>query len=251
MDKVIASAMDAVAEITDGASIAVGGFGVCGTPQVLIDALLEAGATNLTAVSNNAGVDNDGLGTLLAAGRISRVIASYVGENRDVSRQFLAGLLSVELTPQGTLAERLRAGGAGIPAFYTATGVGTQVADGGLPWRFSAEGTVVEASPPKEVRTFGGRDYILEEAITTDYALVRAAVADRHGNLVFHASAQNFNPLCAVAARVTIVEAQTIVEAGAIDPSHVQLPGVYVQKVVAAPATRPGGARSSQRTEDR
>ncbi|MGH6654605.1 MAG: CoA transferase subunit A [Actinocrinis sp.] len=233
MDKVVTSA-DAVADIPDGASVAVGGFGLCGIPSTLIAALLAGGATGLRVVSNNCGVDGWGLGLLLEAGRISRMTSSYVGENKEFARQYLSGELEVELTPQGTLAERLRAGGAGIPAFYTATGVGTQVADGGLPWRYGPDGAIVVSSPPKEVRTFNGRDFILEEAITTDFALIRAAVADRHGNAVFNGSALNFNPLAAMAGRVCVLEAERIVEPGEIPPAHVQLPGVHVHRVIEA-----------------
>nr|WP_308469854.1 CoA transferase subunit A [Kineococcus rubinsiae] len=232
MDKVV-GATEAVAGIADGASIAVGGFGLSGIPWILVEALLEQGAGGLTVVSNNCGVDGAGLGLLLAAHRIDRVIASYVGENKEFARQYLAGELQVELTPQGTLAERLRAGGAGIGAFYTPTGVGTQVADGGLPWRYHADGTVALASPPKEVRTFLGREMVLEEGIVTDVTLVRAAVADRHGNAVFHAAARNFNPLAAMAGRFTVLEAERVVEAGEIHPDDVHLPGIFVQQVVA------------------
>jgi 3-oxoacid CoA-transferase subunit A len=228
------TAAEAVADIPDGASIAVGGFGLCGIPSTLIAALLARGSTDLRVVSNNCGVDGWGLGLLLEAGRISRMTSSYVGENKEFARQYLAGELEVELTPQGTLAERLRAGGAGIPAFYTATGVGTQVAEGGLPWRYASDGTVAVASPPKEVRQFGGREYILESAITTDFALVRAAVADRHGNAVFNGSALNFNPLAAMAGRICVLEAERIVEPGEIAPASVQLPGVHVHRVIEA-----------------
>lgn len=227
------AATEAVAGIADGASIAVGGFGLSGIPWILVEALLEQGAAGLTVVSNNCGVDGAGLGLLLAAHRIDRVIASYVGENKEFARQYLAGELEVELTPQGTLAERLRAGGAGIGAFYTPTGVGTQVADGGLPWRYHPDGTVALASPRKEVRTFRGREMVLEESIVTDVALVRAAVADRHGNAVFHAAARNFNPLAAMAGRFTVLEAERVVEAGEIHPDDVHLPGIFVQQVVA------------------
>ncbi len=233
MDKVVTTA-EAVADIPDGASIAVGGFGLCGIPSTLIAALLARGSTDLRVVSNNCGVDGWGLGLLLEAGRIARMTSSYVGENKEFARQYLAGELEVELTPQGTLAERLRAGGAGIPAFYTATGVGTQVAEGGLPWRYAPDGTVAVASPPKEVRTFGEREFILEEAITTDFALVRAAVADRHGNAVFNGSALNFNPLAAMAGRICVLEAELILEPGEIPPAAVQLPGVHVHRIVAA-----------------
>ncbi|MEV6114641.1 CoA transferase subunit A [Streptomyces sp. NPDC052109] len=233
MDKVTATAREALADVTDGRSFAVGGFGLSGVPEVLIGALYDSGASGLTVVSNNCGVDGRGLGILLAAGRIARVTGSYIGENKEFARQYLAGELEVELTPQGTLAERLRAGGAGIPAFYTTAGVGTQVAEGGLPWRYAPDGSVAVASPPKEVRTFGGVDHILEHAITTDYALVRAARGDRHGNLVFHRAARNFNPPAAMAGRVTIAEVEELVEPGVLDPDEIHLPGVFVQRVVA------------------
>jgi 3-oxoacid CoA-transferase subunit A len=232
MDKTVASAAEAVADIFDGASLAVGGFGLSGIPWILIDALLEQGATDLTIVSNNCGVDGAGLGKLLSARRISRVVASYVGENKEFARQFLEGELEVELCPQGTLAERMRAGGAGIGAFYTPTGVGTQVAEGGLPRRYHPDGSVAIASPAKEVREIGGRLQLLEEAIVTDFALVRAAVADTHGNAVFHAAARNFNPNAAMAGQVTILEAEQVVPAGELGPDALHLPGIYVHRVV-------------------
>src|SRR6476661_1612118 len=195
MDKVVWSAADAVADIRSGSSIAAGGFGVSGIPSVLIEALLETGVGDLEVVSNNCGVDDWGLGRLLSAGRIRRMVASYVGENKEFARQYLGGELEVELTPQGTLAERMRAGGVGIPAFYTATGVGTQVAEGGLPWRYDDAGNVVVSSPAKEVRTFetaeGPKEFVLENAIVADFGLVRAWKGDRHGNLVFRQSARN------------------------------------------------------------
>jgi 3-oxoacid CoA-transferase subunit A len=231
-DKVVGSAAEAVADIPDGASLAVGGFGLAGIPNILIEALLEQGASGLTVVSNNCGVDGAGLGLLLERGRIDRVVASYVGENKEFARQYLAGELTVELTPQGTLAERMRAGGAGLGAFFTPTGVGTPVAEGGLPWRYHPDGTVALASPPKEVRSFHGKEMVLEESIVTDVALVRAAVADRAGNCVFHASARNFNPDAAMAGRLTLVEAERLVEVGEIGPDEVHLPGVFVQRVV-------------------
>jgi 3-oxoacid CoA-transferase subunit A len=233
MDKVMTTAQ-AVADIPDGATLAVGGFGLCGIPSTLIAALLAQGSTDLKVVSNNCGVDGWGLGLLLEAGRISRMTSSYVGENKEFARQYLSGELEVELTPQGTLAERLRAGGAGIPGFYTATGVGTQVAEGGLPWRYAADGSVLIASPAKELREFGGREYVLEESITTDFALVRAAVADRHGNLVFRGAAMNFNPLAAMAGRICLVEAELIVEPGELDPASIHLPGVHVARIIEA-----------------
>jgi 3-oxoacid CoA-transferase subunit A len=238
MDKVVESASDAVADIANGSSMAVGGFGLCGIPSVLIEAVADAGITDLEAVSNNCGVDDRGLGLLLAQRRIRRMVASYVGENREFERQYLAGELEVELTPQGTLAERLRAGGSGIAAFFTATGVGTQVAEGGLPWRYDDAGGVAVASPAKETRTFdtgdpGPRHYVLEQAISCDFGLVRAAKGDRHGNLVYNLSARNFNPLVAMAGRITIAEVEELVEPGELDPDQIHTPGVFVQRVVA------------------
>ncbi len=232
MDKVVASCADAVKDIPSGASLAVGGFGLNGVPHNLIQALLEQGATGLATVSNNCGVDGWGLGTLLDAKRIRRTTGSYVGENKEFERQYLTGELEVELVPQGTLAERLRAGGSGIPAFYTPAGVGTLVAQGGLPWRYAADGSVALASPKKETRRFDGREYVLEEGIVCDFALVRASVGDRYGNLVFHKATRNFNPLCGMAGRITIAEVEELVEPGQIDPEQVHLPGVYVQRVV-------------------
>jgi 3-oxoacid CoA-transferase subunit A len=236
VDKVVETAAEAVADIADGSTLAVGGFGLCGIPVVLIDALLEQGAGDLQAVSNNCGVDEWGLGKLLFAHRIRRVIASYVGENKEFARQYLEGELEVELTPQGTLAERMRAGGSGIPAFFTATGVGTQVAEGGLPWRYDTEGNVVVASPPKEVRIFhtaeGDKEFVLEESIVADVSLVRAWKGDRHGNLVFRQSARNFNPVVAMCGRTTIAEVEHLVEPGEIGADDVHTPGVYVQRVV-------------------
>ena len=232
MDKVVASAREAVADIPDGATLAVGGFGLCGVPVALIDALLEQGAHNLTTISNNCGVDDQALGVLLYAGRITRTISSFVGGNKELARLYLSGQMEVELTPQGTLAERLRAGGCGIPAFYTPTGVGTMVAEGGIPIRYDSDGNVVQTSEPKEVRRFGDQDFVLETALTADFGLVRAAVGDRHGNLVFHESARNFNPLAGMAARVTIAEVEQLVEPGEIRPEDVHLPGVFVQRVV-------------------
>lgn len=252
MDKTAATPEAAVADVPDGASIAVGGFGLSGIPWVLIDALRRQGATDLTVVSNNCGIDGAGLGVLLAEHRISRVIASYIGENREFARQFLSGELHVELTPQGTLAERMRAGGSGIPAFFTPAGVGTVVADGGLPWRYDGTGQPVLVSPPKEVRTFalGGieRDYVLEEGIVTDFALVHAAVADRHGNAVFHAAARNFNPPAAMAGRITVLETDRLVEPGEIGPDDVHLPGIFVQRVVALTAAQAADKRIEKRT---
>ncbi len=252
MDKVVKTAEEAVADVADGSSLAVGGFGLCGIPSVLIQALLDTGVTDLEAVSNNCGIDDWGLGLLLREKRIRRMTSSYVGENKEFERQYLRGELEVELTPQGTLAERLRAGGAGVPAFFTATGVGTQVADGGLPWRYDEAGNVTVASPPKEVREFetaeGPRAFVLEQAIITDFGLIRAWRGDRHGNLVFKDSARNFNPLCAMAGRVTIAEVEELVEPGELLPNDVHLPGVYVQRVLPLTAEQAAQKRIERRT---
>jgi 3-oxoacid CoA-transferase subunit A len=232
MDKVMVSAAEAVADIPDGAVLAVGGFGLCGVPYGLIQALLQQRTTGLTTISNNCGVEGEALGVLLYAGRIRKTISSFVGGSKEVARRYLSGELEVELTPQGTLAERLRAGGVGIPAFYTPTGVGTMVADGGIPIRYDAAGSVVETSRPKEIREFGGRQYVLETALTADFGLVRASVGDRHGNLVFHESARNFNPLAGMAGRITIAEVEELVEPGELLPEDVHLPGIFVDRVV-------------------
>ncbi len=237
LDKTVASAAEAVADIPDGSSLAVGGFGLSGNPIQLIEALKEQGAKDLSIVSNNCGVDGWGLGVLLGAGRIAKMTSSYVGENKEFARQYLEGELEVELVPQGTLAEKLRAGGAGIPAFYTRSGVGTQVADGGLPMRYNADGTVAKASAPKDTRTFelgrtGQKEYALEESIVTDYALVHAALGDRHGNLVFNKATRQFAPSAAMAATVCIAQVERLVEPGEIDPDQVHLPGVYVHRII-------------------
>ncbi|MFF5979275.1 CoA transferase subunit A [Streptomyces olindensis] len=232
MDKVIASAAEALSDVHDGASIAVGGFGLSGVPTALIKALHDLGVRGLNVVSNNCGAMDAGLAVLLAAGRVARVTGSYIGANKEFARQYLAGELEVELIPQGTLAERLRAGGCGIPAFYTPAGVGTQVAEGGLPWRYDGQGGVALASPSKEVRRFDGGEYVLERAIRTDFALVRAVRGDRHGNLVFGKSSRNFNPVAAMAGRVTIAEVEQLVEPGEIDPDAVHLPGIFVQRII-------------------
>ena len=248
MNKVVPTAAEAVADVPEGATLAVGGFGLSGVPNVLIQALYERGVGGLGVVSNNCGAMDSGLAVLLAAGRIARVTGSYIGANKEFARQYLAGELEVELLPQGTLAERLRAGGAGIPAFYTPAGVGTQVADGGLPWRYDGDGGVALASPPKEVRAFDGTEYVLERGIRTDFALVRAAKGDRHGNLVFAKSSRNFNPLAAMAGRVTIAEVEELVEPGAIDPDAVHLPGIFVQRVVALTPEQAADKRIERRT---
>lgn len=236
MDKVIDRAIDAVRIVPDGATVAVGGFGICGIPSVLLQALHKHGSRDLTIVSNNCGIQGVGSSILLEDRRIRRLIASYVGENKELERQYLSGEVEIVLTPQGTLAEKLRAGGAGIAAFYTRTGVGTQVADGGLPLRFDASGAVAETSTPKELREFtvGGDEhpFALETALNPNFALVRAHRGDRHGNLVFRKAARNFNPVCAMSAGVTIAEVENLVEPGDIDPDDVHLPGIFVQHVV-------------------
>src|SRR4051794_29817642 len=252
MDKVVRSPADAVADVPDGATLAVGGFGLCGVPQALIQALYDAGTTDLSVVSNNCGVDEWGLGILLRDRRIRRMVASYVGENKEFARQYLSGELEVELTPQGTLAERLRAGGSGIPAFFTATGVGTQIAEGGLPWRYAADGSVLVPPPPKGAGGFepaeGRKQFVLGGAIVADFGLVRAWKGDRHGNLVFNKSARNFNPLAAMAGRVTVAEVEELVEPGDLDPDQVHLPGIYVQRVLALDAEQAADKRIERKT---
>jgi 3-oxoacid CoA-transferase subunit A len=252
MDKVVASAGRAVADIRSGSSLAVGGFGLSGIPSVLIAALLESGVDELEVVSNNCGVDGWGLGQLLAARQIRRMVSSYVGENKEFARQYLEGELEVELTPQGTLAERLRAGGSGIPAFYTATGVGTQVAEGGLPWRYGGDGSVLVASPRKETRNFhtqeGEKEFVLEQAIICDFGLVRAWRGDRHGNLIYRRSARNFNPLAAMSGKITIAEVEELVEPGDLDPDSVHTPGIYVHRVVPLTKEQATDKRIERRT---
>ena len=213
-DKVVSSYEEAMAGLTDNMTVIAGGFGLCGIAENLIAEIKRKGTKGLTVVSNNCGVDDFGLGVLLTNRQIKKIVASYVGENAEFERQMMAGELEVELTPQGTLAEKMRAGGAGIPAFYTATGVGTPVAEG------------------KEERKFNGRDYILEEAIIGDFAIVKAWKADRYGNLVFRKTARNFNPLAATAGRITVVEVEEIVEVGELDPDQIHTPGIYVNRVI-------------------
>lgn len=236
MDKIVETAAAAIADISTGASLAVGGFGVCGVPSVLIDALFDSQVSRLEIVANNCGVDDWGLGRLLVGRRLRRMVASYVGENKEFARQYLSGELEVELTPQGTLAEKMRAGGAGIAAFFTATGSGTEVAEGGIPWRYDASGNVVASSPRKETREFivdgESQEFVLEEAIVADFGLVRAWKGDRHGNLVYRDSARNFNPLAAMCGRITIAEVEHLVDLGDLDPNGVHTPGVYVHRVV-------------------
>ena len=252
MDKSNWTATSAVADIPNGASLAVGGFGLCGIPNVVIRAILDLGVTGLHTVSNNCGVDEWGLGVLLSAHRIARTTSSYVGENKEFERQFLSGELEVELIPQGTLAERLRAGGSGIPAFFTPAGVGTQVAEGGMPWRYAADGSISLPSPAKETRVFDvdgvEREYVMERGIVTDFAVVRASVGDRHGNLIYDKSTRNFNPLVAMAGKITIAEVERLVEPGEITPDQVHLPGVFVQRVVALTPEQAADKRIERRT---
>ncbi len=214
MRKVYGSAAEAVADIPDGATVMAGGFGLCGIPENLILALRDRGVRGLTVISNNCGVDDFGMGLLLQTRQIRKMVSSYVGENKEFERQFLSGELEVELCPQGTLAERIRAGGAGIPAFYTATGYGTVVADG------------------KDIRWFDGRAYVMERALVADFALIKAQRGDRLGNLVFNKTAQNFNAMMATAARVTIAEVEDLVEPGEIDPDAVHVPGLFVHRIL-------------------
>lgn len=230
IDKSVSTTDAAVADIHDGASIAVGGFGLVGIPTLLINALREQGAGDLTIISNNLGTDGFGLGLLLQDKKISKSIGSYLGSNKEYARQYLEGELTVEFTPQGTLAERLRAGGNGIPAFFTTAGVGTQVADGGLPQRYNEDGTVAIVSKPKETREFSGQQYVMEEGIRADFALVHAHKADRFGNLVFRKTARNFNPDVAMSGKITIVQAEHLVDE--IDPDEAHLPGIFVDRVV-------------------
>ncbi len=215
MNKIYPSAAKALeGVIKDGQLLGVGGFGLCGIPEALIDALRDTGAQNLTAISNNAGVDGFGLGKLLETRQVKKMISSYVGENKEFERQYLAGELQLEFTPQGTLAEKLRAGGAGIPAFFTKTGVGTLVAEG------------------KELREFDGETYVMERALVPDVSLVKAAVADKSGNLRFNLTARNFNPAVAMAGKICVVEVEKIVEVGEIAPDDIHLPGIYVHRIV-------------------
>lgn len=236
MDKTAPSADAAVSAVSDSMMVASGGFGICGIPAVLLEALSRTGVRDLTVVSNNCGIPGIGNSLLLENRQIRRLIASYVGENKELERQYLTGEVEIELTPQGTLAERLRAGGAGIAAFYTQTGVGTQVADGGLPLRHDADGAVAVASAPKPQAEFvwdgAPRTFVLEEALRPDVAFVRAWKGDRHGNLVFRKAARNFNPLCAMAAKHTVAEVENILDPGDLDPDEIHLPGIYVDAVL-------------------
>lgn len=257
--KVVASADEAIADLKDGSTLCIGGFGLCGIPENLIAAIVKKGTKDLTAVSNNAGVDDFGLGQLLQTRQIKRMIASYVGENKNFEELYLSGQLEVELTPQGTLAERLRAGGAGIPAFFTRTAYGTVIQEGGNVIKYGpggAKGGVVEiASKPRETREFDGQGYVMEEAIKGDFSLIKAWKADERGNLVFRGTARNFNPDCARAGKICIAEVEEIVPVGSIAPEDVHLPGIYVQRVIKGPSyekriekrtvTKPGGVSAS------
>uniref|UniRef100_R4G815 Succinyl-CoA:3-ketoacid-coenzyme A transferase n=1 Tax=Rhodnius prolixus TaxID=13249 RepID=R4G815_RHOPR len=232
-DKVYNCAADSVKDIPDGATILFGGFGLCGIPEKLIAAILEAGTKDLTVVSNNAGVTDFGLGLLLKEKRIKKVIASYVGENTELERQFLQGELEMELTPQGTLAERIRAGGAGIPAFFTPTAFGTLVQEGGAPIKYSPGGTKVAlSSGGRETKEFNGKEYVMETAITADWAVVKGYKTDLEGNTLFRMSARNFNPVMARAAKTTIIETEEILPVGGIDPEFVHLPGIFVDRII-------------------
>ncbi|XP_074111163.1 succinyl-CoA:3-ketoacid CoA transferase [Cotesia typhae] len=229
--KLFKSVDHAISDISDGAKLLVGGFGLCGIPENLIAAISKKGCKNLTVVSNNAGIDDFGLGILLSQQRIKRMIASYVGENAEFEKQYLSGNLEVELTPQGTLAERIRAGGAGIPAFFTATGLGTIIQEGNVVIKYGAEGKPEISGEPREIQEFNGRSYVMETAITGDFALIKAWKADKAGNLIFKKSARNFNPVMCKAANVTIVEAEEILEVGQLDPDQIHLPGIYVDRI--------------------
>jgi 3-oxoacid CoA-transferase subunit A len=230
IQKILASADEAVRDVSDGATLVVGGFGLCGIPENLIAALVRRGVKNLTVVSNNCGVDDWGLGLLLRTRQIRKMVSSYVGENAEFERQFLSGELEVELVPQGTLAERMRAGGAGIPGFYTPAGVGTLVAEG------------------KEIKTFDGREYVLERGIVGDFSMVAAWKADRLGNLVYRKAARNFNPMAATAGRISIAEVEEVVEVGELDPEAIHTPGVFVQRVVVAPRQKRIERRTVRKT---
>jgi len=218
MDKTIASADEAVRDLPDGATLMAGGFGLCGIPENLIQAIHRKGTKGLTIISNNCGIDAKGLGILLAAGQVKKMVSSYVGENKTFERLFLGGQLEVELCPQGTLAERIRAGGAGIPAFYTPTGYGTKVAEG------------------KETRAFDGRMFVLETALKADFAIVKAWKGDRFGNLLYRKTTRNFNPMMAAAAKITVAEVEQLVEPGELDPDQIHTPGIYVKRIIAGAA---------------
>lgn len=251
MDKTVPSAADAVEDIGDSVMLATGGFGICGIPGALLAALASKGSHDLTLISNNCGIAGVGNSLLLENRQIRRLIASYVGENKELERQYLSGEVEIELNPQGTLAERLRAGGAGIAAFYTRSGVGTQIATGGLPIRYSADGAIAVVSEPKPVADFmwegTQQPFVMESALKPDFALIHAWKGDRFGNLVFRKAARNFNPLCAKAATVTAAQVEHLVEPGEIDADAIHLPGIYVDRVFALPH----GAGNAKRIERR
>lgn len=231
MNKVYKNAREACADIKSGATLMVGGFGLCGIPENCIIALRDMGVRDLVVISNNCGVDDFGSGVLLQTRQIRKMVSSYVGENKEFERQFLHGELEVELVPQGTLAERIRAGGAGIAAFFTPTGVGTAVSEGGLPMLYNTDGTVKKASEKKEVRVFDGREYVMEKGLTAEFALVKAWKGDRLGNLVYRHTAANFNPMMATAGKITIAEVEELVEVGELEPSHIHTPGIFVHRI--------------------
>lgn len=231
MNKVI-DIKSAISGMRDGITLMSGGFGLCGNPENLIQAIFDKGLKDLTVISNNCGTTDLGLGILLKAGRIKKMISSYVGENKVFESLYLNGELEVELVPQGSLAEKIRAGGAGIPGFYTATGVHTMVADGGLPMLYDKAGHVIKTSPPKDTREFNGKIYVLEHALTADFAIIKAQVADTFGNCIFNKTARNFNPLMATAAKTAIVEVEKIVEQGALDPDQIHLSGAYISHII-------------------
>jgi 3-oxoacid CoA-transferase/3-oxoacid CoA-transferase subunit A len=233
MEKVVADAAEALekAGLMDGATVLLGGFGLCGIPENLIAATRELGVKDLTMISNNAGVDDFGIGILLQTRQVKKMVSTYVGENKTFEQQFLEGDLEVELVPQGTFAEKIRAGGAGIPAFYTPTGYGTQISDGGLPMLHGKDGSVVKASPKKETKEIDGRMYVLEPSITAEFAFVKAHTGDHEGNLVYRKTARNFNPMMATAGRITVAEVDELVEIGKIDSELVATPGIYVDYI--------------------
>ena len=233
MDKVVKNAAEALERVGlhDDAVILMGGFGLCGIPENLIAATRELGVKGLTVISNNAGVDDFGLGLLLQTRQVRKMVSTYVGENGTFERQFLTGELEVELVPQGTFSERIRAGGAGIPAFYTPTGYGTQISEGGLPMLYDKDGAVRKASEKKETREFNGRKYVLEPAITAEFAFVKAFRADRSGNLIYRRTARNFNPMMATAAKKTVAEVEELVPVGGLDPEAIVTPSIFVQCV--------------------
>ena len=230
--KVFKTPEEAIDDVKDGSTILMGGFGVCGIPEKLICALVDKNAKDLTVVANNPGIDDWGIGLLVRNGQVKRMITSYIGGNHTFEQKYLNGEIEVELTPQGTLAERIRAGGAGVPAFFTPTGYGTLVQEGGSPIKYNPDGSVAIASKPRRMETFNGRNYIMEEAIYADYSFIKAWKADKSGNLIFRKSAMNFNPPMSKAAKVAIAEVEEMVDIGAIDPEHVHLPSIYVQRLI-------------------